>query len=42
MFLEPSLIAEQELKEKRIPFIIKRPLPNGKYEYWNVKDLEII
>lgn len=40
--LEPSLIAEKELKEKKIPFIIKRPLPNGKYEFWNVKDLEII
>lgn len=41
-YLEPSLIAEQELKEKKIPFIIKRPIPNGKCEYWNLKDLEII
>ena len=41
-YLEPSLIAEQELKEKKIPFIIKRPIPNGKCEYWNIKDLEII
>ena len=40
--LDPSLIAEKELKEKKIPFIIKRPLPNGKYEFWNVKDLEVI
>lgn len=40
--LDPSLIAERELKEKKIPFIIKRPLPNGKYEFWNVKDLEVI
>ena len=23
-------------------FIIKRPLPNGITEYWNIKDLEYI
>lgn len=40
--LDTSLIAEKELKEKKIPFIIKRPLPSGKYEFWNVKDLELI
>lgn len=34
-------IAELELKEKKIPFIIRRPLPNGKSEYWKIKDLEI-
>ena len=28
--------------EKKIPYIIKRPIPNGKFEYWNIKDLEII
>ena len=31
-----------ELKEKKIPFIIKRPIPGGGSEYWNVKDLELI
>ena len=35
-------MAELELAEKRIPFIIRRPLPNGGSEYWNVKDLENI
>jgi len=35
-------IAQIELKQKKIPFIIKRPLPNGGCEYWNIKDLEII
>ena len=34
-------IAKLELKEKKIPFIIKRPLPNGKNEFWKVADLEI-
>ena len=40
--IESYLIAEMELAEKKIPFIIKRPIPNGSFEYWNLKDLEII
>jgi DNA-directed RNA polymerase subunit K/omega len=36
------LIAELELREKKIPFIIKRPIPGGAFEYWHLKDLEII
>jgi len=39
---DKCLIAEKELKEKKMPFIIKRPIPNGKFEYWNIADLEII
>lgn len=39
--IDGYLIAELELKEKKIPFIIRRPLPNGKSEYWKIKDLEI-
>lgn len=34
------LIAEEELKQKKLPFIIKRPLPNGGAEYWKLADLE--
>jgi DNA-directed RNA polymerase subunit K/omega len=40
--IEGYIIAEMELNEKVIPFIITRPLPNGKKEYWRLKDLEII
>lgn len=40
--IDGYIIAELELKEKKIPFIIKRPLPNGSCEYWNIRDLEII
>jgi DNA-directed RNA polymerase subunit K/omega len=36
------LIAEIELKEKKIPFIIKRPIPGGAFEYWHLSDLENI
>ena len=38
--LDGYIIAELELKAKRIPFIIRRPLPNGGSEYWSIKDLE--
>jgi DNA-directed RNA polymerase I, II, and III subunit RPABC2 len=40
--IDGYLIAELELQEKRIPFIIRRPLPNGGSEYWSIKDLENI
>ena len=40
--IDGYLIAELELKQKRIPFIIRRPLPNGGSEYWNVKELDNI
>jgi DNA-directed RNA polymerase subunit K/omega len=42
LILDNSLVAEKELHEKRLPFIIMRPLPNGKSEYWNVNDLEYL
>ena len=40
--IEAHIIAELELEQKRIPFIVKRPIPNGGFEYWNLQDLEII
>jgi DNA-directed RNA polymerase I, II, and III subunit RPABC2 len=40
--IDSYIIAELELQQKRIPFIIRRPLPNGGCEYWNLRDLEII
>ena len=35
-------IALLELNQKKMPFIIKRPLPNGGIEYWNISDLELL
>jgi DNA-directed RNA polymerase I, II, and III subunit RPABC2 len=40
--IDGYIIAELELREKKIPFIIKRPLPSGACEYWNIRDLEIV
>ena len=35
-------IARLELDQKRLPYIVKRPLPNGLYEYWRLADLLIL
>ena len=35
-------IAKLELEQKRLPYIIKRPLPNGQFEYWRLTDLLIL
>lgn len=40
--IDGYLIALKEFEEKKIPFIIRRPLPNGTSEYWRLSDLEII
>jgi DNA-directed RNA polymerase subunit K/omega len=40
--VECNIIAELELREKKIPFIIKRPIPGGGSEYWKIIDLENI
>jgi len=40
--IDGYLIALKELEQKRIPFIIQRPLPNGGSEYWRINDLEIL
>ena len=40
--IDGYLIALKEFEERKIPFIIKRPLPNGGCEYWKCKDLEVI
>ncbi len=40
--IDGYLIALKEFEAKKIPFIIRRPLPNGNSEYWRLSDLEII
>ena len=40
--VDSYVIAQKELKEKVLPFIISRPLPNGNIEYWRLRDLEIL
>jgi DNA-directed RNA polymerase subunit K/omega len=38
--MDGYLIALKEYEEKKIPFIIKRPIPGGGCEYWKFADLE--
>ena len=38
IYKEPFNIAMQKLKEKKIPFLIKRPYGNT-FEYWKLSDL---
>ena len=40
--IDGYVIAEKELNQKAIPFIVRRPLPNGRSEYWKLADLEIV
>merc|ERR1719215_325390 len=36
---DPLLIAEKELLERALPFVIRRYLPDGTYEDWKVSEL---
>jgi DNA-directed RNA polymerase I, II, and III subunit RPABC2 len=40
--IDGHTIAYMELIQKKIPFIIRRPIPNGGSEYWKVNDLKNI
>ncbi|KAG9305153.1 hypothetical protein G9A89_010661 [Geosiphon pyriformis] len=36
---DPLAIARKELREKKIPLMVRRYLPDGSYEDWHVKEL---
>jgi DNA-directed RNA polymerases I, II, and III subunit RPABC2 len=38
---DPLKIAMKELRERKIPMIIRRYLPDGSYEDWNIDELNI-
>jgi len=38
----PLDIAKLELTQRRLPFIVKRPMPDGTFEYWRLSDLMIL
>ena len=35
-------LALEEMKQGKLPYILKRQLPNGKNEYFKIKDLDLI
>ncbi len=38
----PLEIAKLELEQRVLPFIVKRPMPDGTFEYWRLSDLLLI
>ena len=40
--IDGYLIALAEFEQKKIPMIIRRPLPNGGSEFWRLVDLEVL
>jgi DNA-directed RNA polymerase I, II, and III subunit RPABC2 len=40
--IDSMKIAEIELENGQIPFIIRRPLPDGEFEYWPVNELQVL
>lgn len=39
---DPIEIAKKEIKEKKVPLIIRRTLPDGRYEDWSVNELILL
>jgi hypothetical protein len=35
-------VAEREIYEKKLPFIIHRRFPDGRSEYWSTQELSVI
>lgn len=38
---DPLRIAHKELQERKVPMVIRRYLPDGSFEDWNIDDLII-
>jgi len=35
-------LARMELDQRKLPFILKRPMPDGTFEYWRLQDLLLL
>lgn len=40
--LSPANIALEELRQKKTPMVVVRNLPDGKREYWRIRDMAIL
>jgi DNA-directed RNA polymerase I, II, and III subunit RPABC2 len=38
----PRQVAAEELRQKKLPFMIKRTMPDGSFEYWRLDDMIIL
>lgn len=39
--IDPLEIARKELKEQKVPIIIRRYLPDGSFEDWGIEELHV-
>ncbi|MFZ9221093.1 MAG: hypothetical protein ACO22Y_06205 [Sediminibacterium sp.] len=39
--MELRRIALQELREGKLPYLVKRTMPNNKIEYWKIKEMDL-
>ena len=35
-------LARREIEQRKLPYIVRRPLPNGTSEFWSTQELEIM
>ena len=35
-------VAKKEIEQRKLPFLIRRQLPNGTSEYWSAQELEVM
>lgn len=35
-------VAKREIEQRKLPFLIRRQLPNGESEYWSTQELEMM
>lgn len=35
-------VARREIEQRKLPFVVRRQMPNGSSEYWSAQELEII
>ena len=35
-------VARREIEQRKLPFMIRRQLPNGESEYWSTQELEMM
>ena len=35
-------VAKREIEQRKLPFVIRRQLPNGQSEYWSAQELEVM
>ena len=35
-------VARREIEQRKLPFIVRRQLPNGQSEFWSTQELEVM